>query len=285
MLGAATLQTLGPRYHCIGLSGKSRPAASMASDWVHTDINDASRLKTAVYRAKPDVIVHMASSVAVNDCEKPEAREPIRRLHVGVSADLAEVARELRAQLIYISTESVFDGRKAGLYTEADPVNPLNYYARTKHEGELAALQHERTLILRTNIFGWRTDGALSFGEWVLEGLRKQERRTMFTDVLFSPLSTYLAADTIGRCIERELTGLFHAGGADTLSKFDFAIRMANRLKLSTESLIPCRIDSVQMGAPRPKNTGIDSSKLAAALGQPSPTLDQSIETWLRRGI
>lgn len=284
MLGSAILDVLGDRFHCIGVSGRVRPADSKASHWITTNINDTADLKASVFRAEPDVIVHAASSVAVNDCEKPQFRDAIFHLHVGVTEALASVARELRAQFIYVSTESVYDGKKPGLYVEDDAPNPLNHYATTKLQGEETAMKYDAAMVLRTNIFGWRTDGLLSFGEWVLEGLRKGERRTMFTDVTFTPLSTYCLAESIGHSINKRLSGLYHAGGADFVSKYEFALRLARRLNLPSQTLIACSLDDVVMGAPRPKNTGMDSSKLAKALGYQRPTLEQSMDAWLSRG-
>ena len=57
------------------------------------------------------------------------------------------VAR-LGVPLIYISTEYVFDGTQ-GNYREADPPNPLNYYALSKALGEQAARLAPRSLVIR----------------------------------------------------------------------------------------------------------------------------------------
>ena len=278
MLGTALMQVLPRRFDVFGFSSRAEAPVPTHGQWVTVDILDGDELKKTAYRLKPDVIVHAASSVNVNECQQESERKRIHALHVGLTENLVEVAREVRAQIIYTSTESVYDGTKDGLYVEGDATNPLNYYAQTKLEGEGPVLGYDRGLVLRSNILGWRTDNFLSFGEWVIQGLEKRERRTMFTDVTFSPLSTHGLADTISDCIAIELTGLYHAGGADLVSKYDLAVKIASQLGLAHDMLVPVQLAEVKMGAPRPKNTGIDSSKLAAILGKPRPSLDVSIE-------
>lgn len=56
---------------------------------------------------------------------------------------------ELGVPLVYISTEYVFDGER-GNYSEEDPTNPVNCYARTKALGEKMAKYAPRWLIVRT---------------------------------------------------------------------------------------------------------------------------------------
>lgn len=244
---------------------------------------DFPQLREIVRESRPMAIVHAASSVFVNECEKDSERTKIFDLHVKLTDELTKLARECGARLVYISTESVYDGKNPGLYRETDTTHPLNYYALTKLQGEEPVLAYERGVVFRTNILGWRTDGRPSFLEWVLDGLKKGEKRTMLTDVTFSPISTYqLAEDVIG-AIERELSGLFHAGGATSVSKHDVATMLADRLELDKSTLVPVTMDQISMGAPRPKNTALDSTKLAKVLGKPRPTIQETIERFIQK--
>jgi dTDP-4-dehydrorhamnose reductase len=52
----------------------------------------------------------------------------------GASAVLAEIAAALNARFVYISTDSVFDGKR-GDYAETDEPAPVNVYARSKLAG------------------------------------------------------------------------------------------------------------------------------------------------------
>ncbi len=116
--------------------------------------------------------------------------------------------------------------------------------------GESLALQAPRALVLRTNIFGWRHTGAPGLAEWILQGLRGGTTLTMFRDVMFSPIAAALLATTIRRCIAADVAGLFHAGGADVLSKLDFGLKIAAAYGLSTAGIRSISVD--EKGWPRP---------------------------------
>lgn len=284
MAGRAFVEGLLAEGHdCIGYSSQRRPDWAPKSQWRQLNILDYAELARLTREIEPDAIVHAASSVFVNECEKESERPAIYNLHVTLTAELTKLASELDSHLLYISTESVYDGTKQGLYIESDATNPLNYYALTKLQGEVEARKWERSLVFRTNILGWRTDNRGSFLEWVLDGLKKRERRTMLTDVTFSPVSTYRLAEDVGESLDKNLTGLFHAGGATSVSKYEVAVLLAKKLELNPDVLVPVTMDQISMGAARPRNTSLDSTRLATALGRSRPTIEDSIDRFLAK--
>ena len=60
--------------------------------------------------------------------------------HLAVSR-LSQVANKLKAKLIHISTDYVFDGESNKPYLENDKTNPINTYGMTKLFGEQALLK------------------------------------------------------------------------------------------------------------------------------------------------
>ncbi|MFC1567547.1 sugar nucleotide-binding protein [Thermodesulfobacteriota bacterium] len=78
----------------------------------------------------------------------------------------AEEVKNKNIKLIYISSDSVYDGI-GGNFSEEDNVNPQNYYGTSKYEGELEILKAENSLIFRTNIFGWNIQNKKSLGVYI----------------------------------------------------------------------------------------------------------------------
>lgn len=120
------------------------------------DLSDPEAIRAAIRAVKPGLIVNAA---AYTDVEKAEI-EPDQAWSINCEAPavMAAEAKRLGAILVHYSTDYVFDGTKAGPYTEDDAPNPLNEYGRSKLGGEQAIIvEGAAHLILRTNwVYGLR---------------------------------------------------------------------------------------------------------------------------------
>ncbi len=275
MLGGALFSAYRKKHQCFSLDIN---LPQEYDNWVNCDLTDAPAVRQAFEKIKPDTVIHCAALVNVDACESSPALAD--KLHVGATKTLSDLCRLAQAKLVYISTDSVFDGKSKGLYTEEDPVGPLNIYAKTKLEGERAALRCENSLVLRTNIFGW-TKESKSFAEWVLKCLREQKAMNMFTDVFYTPIATCKLAEIIEGALAKNLAGLYHAAGKDKISKYDFALKVARLGKLERGCVKAASLREAKFSATRPENMALDCSKLESALGRKMPEADDSIKTWL----
>ncbi|HVK53610.1 MAG TPA: SDR family oxidoreductase [Burkholderiales bacterium] len=276
MLGAALARLLSGDFVCTGIS-RLKPALHMC-EWLEADLLDLRQTSVVVNNVKPDIVIHCAAMTNVDACERdPEAA---RRLHVGATDVLADYCAKTNAHMIYISTDSVFNGAKQGAYTEMDATGPLNVYGATKLEGEKSVLSLASGLVLRTNIFGWRPGRHDSFAEWVLRSLREQTPLTMFTDVMYTPIGTELLGQVVSKCVEENVVGLFHAGGGENLSKHEFALQVADAFGLSVDPIVPIRVEDKPLAAPRPRNMALDNSRLENRLGMAMPKVSDSIRAW-----
>lgn len=278
MLGTALVAAFGPRHDCIGFS-RTRPERA-AVDWRTGDLSVPGELASVLDEVRPDLVVNAAAMTNVDACERNPALA--QRVNCDVVDELVQYCQRRGGSFVHVSTDSVFDGRKETAYVETDLVGPLNVYARTKLAAEAKALRHPAAIVLRTNIFGWRQPGGdVSFGEWVLRSLRDGTPLTMFHDVMYSPISTPLLAEIVLQCAEKALSGLYHAGGGESLSKYDFALKVADAYGLSTENVTRISVADKPLAALRPRNMALDSSKLADALGGCGlPNVAASIDAW-----
>ncbi len=100
------------------------------------DVIDPVGLRLAIERVAPALLIHAAAATDVDRCE----REPdwAEALNAAGTRNVALLAGERDIPLVYVSTNYVFDGRKApgNAYAEDDPTGPLSVYGRTKLAGE-----------------------------------------------------------------------------------------------------------------------------------------------------
>lgn len=239
------------------------------------DLLDYEKLQKSIEREKPDVLVHTVAIVNVDKCERePKLAEEI---NAQLTAKIADICAENQIKMIYISTDSVFDGTSEEMYTEMDRVNPLNEYAKTKYKGELYTSRYERNLILRTNIYGLNIQHKQSFGEWIVCALENGEELNMFEDIYFSPILVSDLAHIIGKCVEKDLRGLYHACGTGVISKYDFGVATKKIFAIETGKINRTTSESVNFEALRPKNMGMSNRKISEELQMTIRTPEESI--------
>jgi dTDP-4-dehydrorhamnose reductase len=151
MLGTAMIDFLS-KYAEVVATDLSTGYAPETVRWYNLDLFDHSSTASWLTLEKPNVVIHCAAMVNVDGCEKKPGLA--RELHVETTKTIAQAVSGWNGKLIYISTDSVFNGLKTGPYSESDPVDPPNQYALTKHGGEGPVLATPKGVVLRTNIFG-----------------------------------------------------------------------------------------------------------------------------------
>jgi dTDP-4-dehydrorhamnose reductase len=241
------------------------------------DLTDRKAVGALFAPLQPKSIIHCAAATNVDWCEDhPEVAEQV---NVQASSFLAEIAQELNARFVYISTDSVFDGKR-GNYSETDQPAPLSVYAKSKWRGEQEVLRrHSSPLIVRVNIYGWNTQPKHSLAEWVLDEIGAGKRVRGFADVYFCPLLANHLAEVLLTMLDRGLSGIYHVVSSERISKYDFAKRVAMTFNLGMDCVMPMSILAAKLRAPRPIDPSLNTAKIRAALGRPMPDVD----TGLRR--
>ena len=259
---------------------RATPAQIEGCRAVCIDIADPENTRATLHQITPEIVVHCAAETRVDDCQRHP--EEARRANVVGTENLARAAADVGALLVYISTDSVFDGRSS-LYSESAQPNPLNVYALSKLEGEQAtrrlAPEH---LIVRTNIYGWNARPKLSLAEWILERVNSEGRVAGFRDVFFSPILANDLGEVLVTLIEGGHRGLFHVGGREPISKYEFARAVCGVFGLDAGSVDAVSVASADFVAPRPLDTSLDVSKVSTAAGRAMPSVLEGLKRFRR---
>jgi dTDP-4-dehydrorhamnose reductase len=117
-------------------TGLNGPIAWSRPDY---DLDDPDAGPRLIDRDRPEVVIHAAAWTDVDDC----ARDPgtAERRNGAATGRLARACAERDLDLVVVSTNEVFDGRRTdGLgYRPTDIPNPINPYGASKLAGEEAA--------------------------------------------------------------------------------------------------------------------------------------------------
>lgn len=270
LLGANILLTLQDHHMDVTAVSHRHPIVHPAFPSFQINMTDISPIDSVIQLLRPDWVIHCAAMTNVDWCEKkPDAAF---QLHEATSMHIAQQCQRIGAGLVYISTDSVFDG-ETGNYLETDTPNPLNKYAASKLAGEFAVAEClESSLVVRTNIYGWNAQQKNSLAEWILQRLRSGLTVPGFYDVFFSPILVNDLAEIILQMMEKRLSGIYHVAASESCSKFEFARQVAGIFGFNMDLIQPVSVNDSMLHAPRPKNTTLNTSKISKVLNRPMPT-------------
>lgn len=260
LLGVAAVLEWSQRFD-VDACYLSHPISAIERVTPHQlDIIDPDQVSRLGASQSPQVIVHCAAATDIDWCERHQDRA--WQVNVDGSRNVARAAQSMRSRLVHISTDSVFDGGK-GMFSEDDAPSPLHHYGRTKLASELAVLEEcPSALVVRTAIYGLHPYDDRSLGNWLVEKLRAQEVVDGFTDVFFTPILANDLVLAIDRLLNLRAEGIFHVGGAERVSKFEFARRMAVTVGADPALVRPVPQSSVPLAVRRPSDCSLDISKL-----------------------
>jgi UDP-4-amino-4,6-dideoxy-N-acetyl-beta-L-altrosamine transaminase/dTDP-4-dehydrorhamnose reductase len=232
--------------------------------FVHLDVRDKQQVPSVFEKVKPDLVIHTAGLANVDYCEEHETEA--WAINADGTENIAVASKEVGTKLIYISTDSVFDGEK-GTYTEEDVPHPLNVYAKTKLEGEKRVQKWlADSIVVRTAFYGWSLHDKPSLTEWVLNSLRDGKKLKMWTDVFFSPILVNNLIEILIAMYRKNLSGIYHVGGKERCSKYAFGQEVARAFGLDRSCVEPASIAEAALKAPRPKDPSLDVTKISKVL-------------------
>lgn len=234
--------------------------------YLKTDITKKSDIKTLMRAFYPDVVINAAAFTNVDKCESE--KEIAWKINAEAVENLAKMCFAYNAHLIHISTDYVFDGKK-GPYFETDKVNPISYYGRTKLAGENAVVaSNAKYTIIRTNVlYGPAKYGRMDFVKWVVNSLHENKQINIVTDQINNPTFIDDLVGAINSASAHAREGLYHIGGDEIFSRFEFTKRIAAYFDLDESLINPIITSELKQPAPRPLKSGLINLKAETELG------------------
>jgi S-adenosylmethionine synthetase len=264
LLGSAVSERLTREgIRVLGLCNRQAGPGLVPVDLLRTEsARDVERLEW-------NAAVNCAAFRSPDYCETH--RDEARELNVRVPEWLARLAAVRKAPFIQISTDYVFPGTRP-LYTEASPVEPVNFYGQTKVEAEAAVLAaHDGALVMRIPaLYGpFRPPVFSPLLQEGIEAALGADSLTLDDVTVRYPTAVADVAEVIARAIPRRLTGLLHVSAGEAATRYAWACRIARWLGRDTARLRPGPAAS-DRPAKRPADCHLSTGRLES-LGLPVP--------------
>ena len=247
LLGHAYALAAVRRGHTVtALYHQNRPIADGLAKTIQLDASEPEELTKIAIELWPDAIVNCAAISNATSVEADAMRA--EKINVALPRLLAQLSTHLGARLLHVSTDMVFDGQSEQPYRSTDMPAPTNLYGQTKLMAEREVLEHnpEDPVVLRIPILmGNSPGGRRSLHEKLIAAIQAGKKPKLFCDEMRQPCSASNVAEVLLELTERrDLHGLFHWAGSETLSRFEMGQRILKHFGLPLDAIeSACRDD------------------------------------------
>jgi len=285
LLGNAYAEAAIRRGHEVtGLFNTTAPKAQGIARTVQLDVSEPERLTPTCLELWPDVIVNCAAISSPADVDaNPNLAE---KVNVALPRLLAQISTHIGARLLHISTDMVFDGLSEAPYRSTDMPAPTNLYGRTKLMAEREVLEHnpDDPVVLRIPILmGNSPSGQRSVHEKLLGTIAAGERPKLFCDEIRQPCSASNVAEVLLELSERrDLHGIFHWAGTETLSRFEMGQRILKHFGLPLDSIQSISKNDHPSFADRPTNLTFNLHPIISKLKTKPVNFQEQLEELTR---
>ena len=244
---------------------------------LQVDLKDEYKITKTVKDSGSNVVIHLASLTDVDLCEQdPHLADLVNAV---TTRTIAQECRKAGIHFVYVSTDYVFDGRQ-GNYTERDQPNPVNTYGLSKLRGEEATRESSATFcIARTSVvYGWGRKSRPNFGSWTYSELKAGRPIKVVEDQYCSPtLNSHLAVMLL-EVAEKQLPGIIHLAGASRLSRYQFALEMADQFQLDRKLILPTNAKLSSWVAERPLDSSLNVNKAQKLMASKPMDIKQALK-------
>ena len=246
------------------------------------DLASPESLAALVDALKPDVIVNAAAYTAVDKAE--EETSLAMTVNARAPEVLATAARRCAALLVHYSTDYVFDGTKAGAYSEVDAPSPASAYGRSKLAGEEAVrAAGVDYLIFRTSwVYAAR---GKNFLKTILRLAGERDELRIVADQIGAPTWARLIAEVTALALQQDMarrrggdfkSGILNLTAAGETSWHGFASAAVAEARsrgreLKCRSVVPITTAEYPLPAARPANSRLSGVRLAERYGLEMP--------------
>jgi dTDP-4-dehydrorhamnose reductase len=215
-------------------SGTGQPGS------IEVDIADASSVDRAFHQVQPDLVLLLAAMSDIDRCELLPEQAFVTNARG--AENIANACARANARLLFTSSAAVFDGRKHG-YSEDDAVSPLSVYGETKAwaENTVKALTPSAVVIRFALVLGFaHKSGTNAMLDRLVEKWKAGEPVSFPTREERNPIdAASLSKIMIDMLADTHVSGLYHVGASDSISRYELGRRLAARAGVSADLVRP----------------------------------------------
>jgi dTDP-4-dehydrorhamnose reductase len=239
------------------------------------DIINLNNLKI-LFNNKPDLIINCAAITNIQKCEKFFKETSKINIDLGNNIFFLKKKLNLNFSVIFFSTDQLYESKKFS--KENSKLITYNNYSYQKLKAEKIYTKN-KSMIFRTNFFGKGTGSNKSFSDWLYNNFKSNKKFFLFKDIIFNPLRIYTICKIIYNIIKKKKlnnNGIYNLGSKGKISKSNFGIFFANKLKIYNNKEIICNSSEI-LKVKRPRNMSMNIKKFEKKFNFRLPSIKSEI--------
>lgn len=212
-------------YSVVGFARKQ-------SDYVDTIVGDAGnfeKLRECIIEGEYDAVVNC---VGVLNNAAEENKDNAVLLNSYLPHYLAKVTQNTKTQIIHLSTDCVFSGKRGG-YTENDFPDGTTFYDRSKALGELI---DDKNVTIRASIVGPDINvNGIGLMNWFL---KQQNAVKGFSKAIWTGQTTLQLAKSVENVAIQKAAGLFNLVPDTSINKYELLQLFNNYIRAEKIDII-----------------------------------------------
>lgn len=221
------------------------------------DVTNKGHIEEILKRWNPHCIFHCAAYTDVDACE--QEYEKAFEINSFGTLNIAKAAQNCLADLVYISTDYVFDGMKQSPYLEEDKPNPINIYGESKRLGErFVQLIHPKSYIIRTSwLYG---SSSPIFVNRMIENAKKKKEIQVSNSEFSTPTSMKDFVEALVT-VSKHSYGTYHLVNEGSCSLYELAKQIYQEAGADPALVSPVSSGKEERQAKRPGYSALGKSK------------------------
>ncbi len=229
------------------------------------DVRDADAVNKLIETSSPEVIYIASALTNVDYCESHP--DESYDLNVRGCHNVVLAARTVKARVIYLSTDYVFDGTN-GPYSEDDAPNPINVYGIHKLLAEhcVCTMASSYVIARTTGVFGpdiQRKNFINRLEDSMKKGIEVKVPSDQYSTPTYAP---NLAQALCEAAYRADFNGVLNLSGTEYVSRYDLAKTAAEVVNFDGSRIVPLTTAELNQTAKRPLSGGLRTDRASKLL-------------------
>lgn len=249
------------------------------------DLKDLHQVQKIFELYKPEVFINCAAYTDVDGAEANQ--QECWSVNSDSLSFFAEAAEEFNSHIIHFSTDYIFDGLATVPYLETSTPNPINFYGKSKLQGEtnlISRLGSSATIIRTAWLYGGNKK---TFINKIIDQITSGVKEIKVVDDQVGQLTNVnLVAAAVLKMISQGINnydGIWNITSQECASWNEIA-KLVDDYFGSYSQLVGISGDSLNRFARRPKYSALDASKFESTFYK-LPTWREDLTHYLKEGF